>query len=180
MFGFSKSVSVSAFTLIELLVAIGLFSVVTSIAVGGFANALRSQRQTAGLLAANSNVSLVIEQMTRELRTGYDFCTTIACPLRTELRFTNARGEKVAYQLANGAIERQAIPAGGGAAPFERITGDNVTVAHLEFYLSGNLPNDGAQPRITIGVGVSSKEHGVSGNVVNLQTTVSPRVPLDT
>ncbi len=168
------------FTLIELLVAIGLFSVVTSIAVGGFTNALRSQRQTAGLLSANSNVSLVIEQMTREIRTGYDFCTAVACPLRTELRFTSARGEKIAYQLNDGAIERQAIPVGGGITPFERITGDNVKVTHLEFYLSGNLPRDGLQPRITIDVGVSSKEYGLSGNVVNLQTTISPRVPLDT
>ncbi len=172
----------TGFTLIELLVAIGLFAVVTSLAVGGFANALRTERQTTGLLSANSNVSLTIEQMTREMRTGYNFCITPNLCTRTDqVIFKNARGEKVTYERTeDGAIERQAIPASGGAAPFERITSDNVKIAHLEFYVSGNIPGDGLQPRITIAIGVSSREQNLANNVINLQTTVSPRVPLDT
>jgi prepilin-type N-terminal cleavage/methylation domain-containing protein len=162
------------FTLVELLVSIGLFSVITSIAVGGFVSVLRSERQAAGLLAANSNVSLSIEQMAREMRTGYNFCTARNC-LLSELNFRNARGDEVTYRLQNGAIERQV-----NAGAFQKITADNVEVKYLKFYLQGREAGDGEQPRITIVVGVSSKEPGVAGNVSNLQTTVSARLPLDT
>lgn len=168
----------SGFTLVELLVAMGIFSVVVTIAVGGFTVALRSQRQAAGLLAANSNVSITIEQMAREIRTGYNFCTLQNC-LLSELTFKNARGEDVTYRLNNGAIERKAVPA-GGSAEFQKITADNVLIRHLEFYLNGREAGDGLQPRITIALGVSSPEIGISGSVVNLQTTVSSRLPLDT
>lgn len=162
------------FTLVELLVSIGLFSVITSIAVGGFVGVLRSERQAAGLLAANSNVSLSIEQMAREMRTGHRFCTLRSC-LLSELNFENARGENISYRLENGAIERQV-----NAGVYQKITADNVDVKYLKFYLQGREVGDGEQPRITIALGVSSKEPGLSGNIANLQTTVSARLPLDT
>ena len=63
-----------AFTLIETIIAIGLFSVLVAIGVGGFTTALRSQRQAGALLGAQSNVSVAVEQMAREIRTGYLFC----------------------------------------------------------------------------------------------------------
>jgi prepilin-type N-terminal cleavage/methylation domain-containing protein len=162
------------FTLIELLVSIGLFSVITSIAVGGFASILRSERQAAGLLAANSNVSLSIEQMAREIRTGYNFCTLRSC-LLSELNFRNARGEDVSYRLEGGAVERRV-----NAGVYQKITADNVDVKYLKFYIQGREAGDGEQPRVTIAIGVSSKEPGLSGNIANLETTVSARLPLDT
>jgi prepilin-type N-terminal cleavage/methylation domain-containing protein len=169
------------FTMIELLVAVGLFAIVTSIAMGGFANALRTQRQSAGLIGANSNVSLVLEQISREIRTGYDFCVNGQnCPSLGELSFKNAKKQVVTYCLDQGGIMRGTGPGGCGAAGIQKITADNVLVQHLEFYLDGNRPGDGRQPRITIAIGVSSKESGISGNVINLQTTLSPRLPLDT
>lgn len=58
----------------ELLVAIALFSILVTIGVGGFAKALRTQREVAGLLAAESNASVALEQIAREIRTGDLFC----------------------------------------------------------------------------------------------------------
>jgi len=66
--------SQKGFTLIESLVSVGIFSVVVSIAAGGFVQALQTQRQLEGLISANSNAGLVIEQMAREIRTGRAFC----------------------------------------------------------------------------------------------------------
>jgi prepilin-type N-terminal cleavage/methylation domain-containing protein len=63
-----------AFTLIETIIAIGLFSILVAIGVGGFTTALRSQREAGALLGAQSNVSAAVEQMAREIRTGYLFC----------------------------------------------------------------------------------------------------------
>lgn len=167
------------FTMIELLVAVGLFAIVTSIAMGGFASALRTQRQSAGLIGANSNVSLVLEQISREVRTGFDFCVNGQnCPTLSQLSFKNARRQVVTYCLENGAIMRGSGACGG--ADFQKLTADNILVQHLEFYLDGNRPGDGRQPRVTIAIGVSSREAGISESVINLETTLSPRLPLDT
>lgn len=166
----------SGFTLVELLVAIGIFSVVTSIAVGGFTSALRTQRQVAGLVLANSNASLVIEQMAREIRTGDTFCVSgqTSCAGSTELVFRNGVGDIVTYRWNSsaGSVERKVLGSG-----FQPLTADNVNVRHLTFIPFGNSSGDGYPPRITILMGVSSRASGVEGSIINIQTTVSSRQP---
>ncbi|MBS3903257.1 MAG: type II secretion system protein [Anaplasmataceae bacterium] len=71
----------SGFTLVESLVAVGIFATVISLAAGGFVQALRTQRQLEGVISANSNASLAIEQMSREIRTGRAFCDNDDIPL---------------------------------------------------------------------------------------------------
>ena len=169
------------FTMVELLVAIASFIIIVSIAVGGFSGALRSQRQSIALLNANYNSSLVLEQMAREIRTGMNFCDQnppCSSPLgggeiRTDkLYFTNAYGQNVVYRLNNSGIEKSI----DGGTSFKKITADDVVVDYLKFILNGQTFGDGKQTRITILMGIKSKELSVSSSVVNLQTTVSPRV----
>ncbi len=159
------------FTLVELIVAVGLFLTIVAIAVGSFIQSLRAQRQISGLILAQSNVVLVLEQMTREIRTGFDFCSggNSSCSGPTELVFTNAFNETIDYRLNGVVIER------GMGGVFGQITGRNVSIRYLNFILSGNESGDGWPPRITISVGVSGKEAGASATVVRLQTTVSAR-----
>jgi len=159
--------------MVELLVAIASFIIIVSIAVGGFSGALRSQRQSIALLNANYNSSLVLEQMAREIRTGMNFCInqSIACS-ESQLVFTNAYGQNVVYRLNNSGIEKSI----DGGTSFKKITADDVVVDYLKFILNGQTFGDGKQTRITILIGIKSKESSVSGSVVNLQTTVSPRV----
>lgn len=170
------------FTVIELVVAIALFAIVASLAVGGFTQALRTQRQSAALLSANSNVSLVIEQMMREIRTGSKFCIEQACTDSADyadLTFRNAQDELVTYCFQNNRIERGVGGGICGGSNFQPITADNVRVEYAKFYRSGTVAGDGRQPRVTIALGVSAPEQGVAGNVIRLQTTVSPRLPMD-
>lgn len=179
------------FTLVDLIVALGVFAVVASIAAGGFALALRTQRQAASLIAANNNASLAIEQMAREMRTGRVFCDnrpqpdggdtgTAGIPScsaylsgdRSKIGFIAATGETIEYRLASGgAIER------GAGGVFVPITGGKVLVFDLKFDIRGNDENDGIQPRITIALGVSSREPGLSESKTRIQTTVSSRPP---
>jgi prepilin-type N-terminal cleavage/methylation domain-containing protein len=163
----------SGFTIVEFMVAIGLFSVIVSIAVGGLANAIRTQRQIAALIAANSNVSFALEQMARDIRTGSAFTTTGS---GSELDFTDPYGQSVAYRLNAGKVEKNA-----GDGNFQAITGDNAVVQYLNFTLLGNLPGDGYPPRITIIIGISPPANiaGVNQTVSRIQTTVSAR-QLDT
>lgn len=160
------------FTIVELIVAVGVFLIIVTIATGSFVGALRAQRQISGLIAAQSNVSFALEQMAREIRTGFNFCSGgNSCFGSSELAFTNASKQPVDYRLAGTSIEK------GVGGNFQQITGRNVLIKYLRFVLSGNQSGDGWPPRITISVGVSSKEAGVSGTVLRLETTVSARTP---
>src|SRR3972149_8733487 len=89
-----------AFTIIELIVAMTVFVVLMSIAAGGFIHLLKSQRVVAGLMEANDSASLSLEQMAREIRTGYNFCLTES----KKLQFVSAiRNEVVRYRLGKNA-----------------------------------------------------------------------------
>jgi type IV fimbrial biogenesis protein FimU len=189
------------FTLIELLVTVGLFMIIITIAVGGFTNAIRTQRQVSSLISAQSNVSLALEQMAREIRTGYLFCNTVGntqavvgggvggapadcgCVLSTApgapagsasctgLDFYDSGGNHVVYSDVNGSLVASTT------AGAQSITGNTVFVKYLQFQLYGQVEGDHWTPRITISIGIapSSTDPAVSGDVVNLQTTVSAR-----
>jgi len=161
----------NGFTIVELLVGITSFIIIISIAVGGFSGALRSQREAIALLNANYNSSLVLEQMAREMRTGVNFCVNqmIACS-ESQLVFKNAYNQDIVYRFNNGGIEKSI---NGGS--FKKIIADDVNVDYLKFILSGQDPNDNQQTRITILIGIKSRESSVSGSVINLQTTISKR-----
>jgi prepilin-type N-terminal cleavage/methylation domain-containing protein len=185
------------FTLIELLIAIGVFTILVAIGVGGFVHALHTQREVAALIAAQSNASIALEQMAREIRTGYLFCTAggtnpavqnAACQpqgnsgctilnnvwtCKNILDFYNANGNNVDYELANGTLERSQTGSNGYTA----ITGDNVNVSNLTFTIFGNTEGDNWPPRITISMGVvpSSTDPAVASDTVSLQTTISAR-----
>ena len=97
------------FTLIELVVAIAVFAVIVSVAVGGFVGALRSQRQVSALISVNNNVSLALEEMAREIRTGRNFCDlAFPCPADgSGLTFFNAHGDLVTYQIGRASCRER-------------------------------------------------------------------------
>jgi prepilin-type N-terminal cleavage/methylation domain-containing protein len=158
----------SGFTLVELLVAMAVFAIVISVATGAFIRALRTQRQLTSFAAANSNVSLMLEQMAREIRVGSSFSQTDP----TRITFTNGRGEQVTYSYDS---ERKAVARAIDAQPAQMLTSENVDVRNLEFQLQFADPHDGYPARITIVTAVSPKEQGVDTSVIRIQTTVSAR-----
>ncbi len=189
------------FTIVEFLVSATLFITIMAIAVGGFSRALHTQREVSVLLSAQSNASLALEQMAREMRTGYLFCdasntaylashptadpsswadASCGCtyadgpgePWTCEaLSFYNANGEPVNYAVNNGAITRT----DNGAQSL--LTGADVHIDAMNFTLFGNLEGDGFPPRVTIGLQISpsSSDPAVASDTINLQTTVSAR-----
>lgn len=192
------------FTLIELLVTVGLFAIIVTIATGGFTNAIRTQRQVSSLISAESNVSLALEQMARQVRTGYLFCTIpgntqanagngspyeadgdCGCVLSSSI---DASAPSTAWTCraldfydANGNEVVYSLANGaltetiGGAS--QAVTGNSVTLKYLTFQLFGQVEADHWPPRITVSMGIapSSTDPAVEGNVFNLETTVSSR-----
>ena len=197
------------FTLIEMLVTVGLFAIIVTIAAGGFTNAIRTQRQVSALISSESNVSLTVEQMARQIRTGYLFCNTVGntqtgagvagtaasyavsdcgCVYSpstapagswtcSALDFYDANGNHIVYSLpATGPLAGTlAESVNGGAA--QSVTGNDVSVKYLTFRLFGQVEGDHWPPRVTVSMGIapSSTDSAISGDVFNLETTVSSR-----
>ena len=191
----AKNSNLKAFTLGELLVAMSLFTILVSIAAGGFVKAMKTQRTLTALMAANDNVSLVVEQIAREMRTGYRFCTE-SSPLRisddpereeecrslasNEIMFVNSKNETVFYKIENGFIRRAVssiFPERGNN--YKEITGNNVSIKDFRINLMGNQPNDNLPPRITIFFSVAPRGPNLEDITTNIQTTISSRVPED-
>ena len=191
-----------SFTLVEMLVTVGLFAIIITIAVGSFLNAERTQRQVSSLISAQSNVSLVLEQMSREIRTGYYFChmpgdytdTSVCNDINNpslpqcetisssstspilrcpSLNFYDANGTEINYSLDNGALMENI----NSSTQPQPITGNAVSVKYLQFQLFGQNEGDQWPPRITISLGIaaSSTDAAVANDVFNLETTVSAR-----
>lgn len=172
------------FTLVELLVSIAIFSILVTIGVGGFVHALHTQREIAGLISAQSNASVALEQMAREIRTGYLFCDS---PGNTITTPTGPNGTCQLVDGPEGSIEHgctvgtaddwtctnildfynaegqnvdYALQDGElersqtGPDGYTSITGSNVAVTYLTFTIFGNEEGDNWPPRITISMGV--------------------------
>ena len=193
------------FTLIEMLVTVGLFTIIITIAVGGFTNAIRTQRQVSSLIAAQSNVSLALEQMTRTIRTGYLFCNTVGntqaaagnnpsgddpdcgCVLSSTISPSAPSSSWTCSALdfynAEGSHiyyflqNGTLVESSTLSAASEPLVGSAVSVKYLRFQLYGQVEDDHAPPRVTISLGIapSSTDPGIANTVINLQTTVSAR-----
>lgn len=159
------------FTMVELLVAMSLFVILVSISSGVFIKSMRTQRATAALMAANSNASLAIEQIAKEIRTGETFSIDADSG---GLIFINAKGEKVKYELGDSSLMRSV----NDGEPLA-LTAGNVNVKNLSFYLSGEQPGDKYNPKITLVLQVGATGIPFSDAVANLQTTISPRTLQD-
>ncbi len=171
------------FTLVELIVAMSVFVIAITIAVGAFVRALRTQRIVNHMLSVNSNASLAIEQMAREVRTGYNFDLNNvpqgSCigGQEEELEFTNSRANSIFYRLDNNAIARMEC-AGSDCSgkTLLPLTASNIKVERLCFTNTGNL-NNGKDPwRITVFMTLGSSDPKLVGQVLNFQTTVAARI----
>ena len=177
----------AGFTLVELLIAITLFSIIVSVAVGGFTGMLRTQRQISSLITADANVSFAIEQMAREIRTGSDFCplgssgvSLCTCPQTDpmtgalscdDIAFVNAEGQTVVYALQGGILQKSV----DGGATYDAVTATSITIPYFNVLVFGNTAGDHWNPRITVQIGVASNDSTLVGQGLNLQTTVSAR-----
>jgi type II secretory pathway pseudopilin PulG len=150
----------NSFTVVELLMAMSVFAILVTMAVGVFIQGLRSQRLLIYLMAVNNNAGLVLEQMAREIRTGYKFNSSGG-----SLSFTNFEGENVSYSLAAGRITKNSI----------HLTAPDANIRYLSFFVNQQQGNICNPWRITIFMEVASRKIGVV-QTAPLQTTVSSRV----
>lgn len=171
----------AGFTVTELIVAMGVFVVVVVIAVGVFVGVVQNQRRLTELMAVNNNAGAALEQMTREIRTGYRFCEgqnpAQPCDATTEsLNFENYAGDAVRYARTEGNRIVRSVEGGAEIG----LTSSEVDVTDLAFIVAQRgltLGSDLCAPwRITILMRARPRGDADASRETKLQTTVSSRV----
>lgn len=152
----------AGFTLIELIVSVALFSVILTTALGGLLIVIDANRQAKAIKLVVNNLNLAMEGISRELRVGNNFCEfdngtnspQAICNTDSDgediIYFTTDRGEASSlFGLNNNAVERRIGPAGPGNTALQ-LTGSDVLVDDLRFYIRGVGYGDNVQPSVVI------------------------------
>lgn len=166
------------FTVIELMVAMSMFLVLIGVATGTFLETLRMQKVITELTAANNNATQAIEQISREIRTGFNFQEST----KDILKFVNYKSELVWYKLGTsndsdvcdqtGDAVGCLLKSNDGGSTWSAITAPEVKVKRFDVIVAGAEGTDLFPPRVTLVISIA----GPKNIDVNLQTTISSRV----
>ena len=167
--GRRRAIRTQGFTLAEMIIAVGVFGVVATMSLLALLNVKNLQSKSSALRTVNSNLNFAVELMSREIRTGTNYCASGCTPGR--FRFTNSDGKVITYeyQSVSKKITRQVL----GEQALD-ITSPQVQVNGLKFFTGGTAPGDKIQPRVTIVINAISKVGRLQANM-NVQTTISQR-----
>ena len=166
---------IKGMTIAELMISLGIFSLVATTATAIFVQLIKTSRLITTKSTAIDNLSLTVEQIAREIRTGKSFSKTENKydVNSTKLIFMNYRDKKVIYEFytdpttKTGVITRQVQGEDVNPVP---ITASGVSVSGYFFITDfGNQTT----PRIT----VSSVAKDIKGLILaRAQTTVGARL----
>lgn len=171
------------FTIIELIVSVALFLIVTTISSGAFLALVDANHKSEQLRTVTDNLSFIIEDMTRELRSGRQYhCgnsgTLTApqdCPAGDSfLRFQSAYVQGVEYYLSNGQVFKQ-WGIGGPSPTTAPMSDQSITITDLKFYVEGST---GGPPLIQpyVLLHIKGTINGVRTQTdINVQTIISQR-----
>ncbi|MDA1334885.1 MAG: hypothetical protein O2794_02615 [bacterium] len=177
---------VRGFTLLELIVAVGVYTMVATLAVGSLLILTDAERKAFNLQTNQDNARFAIESMVREIRTGIKYsltdseCATL--PLGTCFTFTNSQPHTIAYRLNPdpniSTIEKWVdLDDNGAVTPgiddFLPLTGSEVSVSDLEFIIGPGVKGDQFQPRLTITLTLATPGTGPLSTETHIQTSVS-------
>jgi len=156
------------FTIIEMMIAIAIFLIVVTIGIGALLNTNLIHQKTQDMRSILDNLSFVMEDMSRNIRTGSEYSSTGT----GEISFKASPSNDVWEYVISSNIQR--VIAGG---PPVTLTPSEIEIdpSVSSFTITGEEPTDDFQPFVTIKlVGTITSR----GNVTpfSLQTSVSQRL----
>ncbi len=182
----------SGFTIIEVMIAVALFTAIAIFGIGALLRANEVHNQNQKVRSIMDNLSFIMEDMSRNLRTG----TEINCDGGTDnnsgdctngnvITFTNnnAGGDTWEYAIiANGSSNFNKIikiTQDNKSVPVEDISPLNPAEVEFDdassFTVTGADPNDTLQPYIKIKLSGKIKYQSADVTTFSLQTSVSQR-----
>lgn len=135
------------YTLVELIVAIGLFSVVMTLAAGSYLLMISINRQTQAATSGIDNLAFASEVMLRTIRTGVSFsCNGVGdCASGgTSFSVVDSTGATQTFTKTGTAITQNNVS----------LTDPSISISSLTFYVDGThaAPTDYLQPYATISI----------------------------
>ena len=167
----SKFYDKNGFTLVEILVAIGIFSLVISVAVGTFVGGSSSQKKIMELSDTQREAGYLMETVSRELRMATAIDPSQEKNSDSDIEFTNYENILIEYCRAdqNGSCN---IAGKYFARDGEIINSSSIEITDLTFYTSETFAN--VQPVITVVMKVKST--GRYGTEFTLQNSIALRL----
>lgn len=103
-----KTSNIKGFTLMELMISLALFTLVTVISTTIFVQIIKTSKLTTQKSAAIDNISTVMEQLAREVRTGKDFSSSVTTGYTSvsSFSFVNYKNENITYQFSGGRLNK--------------------------------------------------------------------------
>lgn len=178
------------FSLVEMMVSVSLFMIVMIIAIGGLMTLVYSGSIVESSNSVSANLSLALDSMTRNIRTGYSYYCSSSIPSSgalpsgtlnctsgaTGIVFTNSRtGVRTAFRFNNTATTDGHIEQRVSGSSWIRITSEDIDVNAMTFYVTGSSSGDTVQPTVRFLVNALSKE-GDEAVPFYMQTLVTSRL----
>jgi type II secretory pathway pseudopilin PulG len=172
------------FTLLELIVSVGLFMIVVTIAASAYLSMISLNRKAMATNDVVSNLSFVMESMSRSIRTGsgYD-CGGVGGAANcwsggsSAFSFTSEDGLATTYLLRSNATVGVCVNTGCSDSAANSITDPRVTITGLTFYVQGVGTGDSTQPRVLITLSGSVRPDPQSDPVTfTIQTSATQRL----
>ncbi len=167
------------FTLIEMLVSVALFSFVMLATTAVLLSVVDANHKAQGLKTSINNLSLALESMARNLRTGSGYPVNgNPSTCLSSITFSDHSNTSTTYSLSANSI--QVSKGSSGASP---MTAPEIVIDKLCFYVSGTIPGDNIQPRVLITVGGVVSNLTAAGAKMkttsrfDIETLVSQRLP---
>lgn len=161
----------NGFTLLEILIAIGIFSMVISVAVGIFVRSSGSQKKIIELSDTQREASYLMETVSRELRMATAINSDQENNNTHEIEFTNYENIPIKYCRADAS---GVCDSNGDyfARDGEVINTSGIKIENLIFYTSKTFTN--VQPVVTIVMKIKST--GRYGTELLLQNSIAMRL----
>lgn len=172
----------SGFTLVELIVSVGLFSIVVVIAMSAYLALISLDRKARATNDIMTNLSFVMESMSRNIRTGTTFdCGGLGTPVpmncsggSNSFSFIDENGQVDTYLLntTDGTIRTcqntSACTANGATV----LTDPRINVTKLTFYTRGAPRGDGFQPNVIFVISGNINPYPADPNSVPVSFTI--------
>ena len=157
----NRSESKKGFTLVEMLVSMALFTIILTIALGALLMVIKANQQAKAIKLVVNNLNLAIEGMSRELRVGTNICvnkigTNCNTPENSKgsdiIYYTTDKGEPLASYTINNNRIMWCDANCDQLNDYLPLTGSDVFVEDLRFYVRGAPVGDDRQPSVLIAI----------------------------
>jgi len=161
----------NGYTIIETMIAISIFLIVVMIGMGSLLNSTLVQRKSQDMRSIMDNLSFIMEDMSRNLRTGYNYEIGAG---GKQISFTaSPSAERWVYLIDNSSDSVQKTV---GVGPNVVLIPPEIKInSGSGFTVTGTDPADNLQPFVTIRLVGEIDYNGVK-TPFSLQTSVSQRL----